>query len=236
MIDKYVSDGGKYEEEGYEDVGRMEREYEEEERGRKEKEKEEVNREEKEAVMKEIEKLFMERDKERERERERDVHQMEGGVNEDNVGNKEECIEDKKIVVENKEEDKDKGNDGNEHEECKKDSGVEDMLIIQNDKNGEDDNKVIQNNVPEFLEGFVDSSKVNVQQSNNLDVVENNNKNNNLQISHEAVKERKQKIEIIQKEYKETNSTNTNNNNNENTDQLPKQSTNEYEELEEFQI
>jgi hypothetical protein len=231
MIEKYVNDGGKYEEEDNEDVLRMEREYKEEEREEKEKEKdkEEVKREEKEEVLKEIEKLFMERDKER-NEGEKYVNK----INEDNGGNKE-CVEDKKVLVENKEEDKD--NEMNEHEECDKDSsGVEDMLVTHNDKNAEDDdNKEIENNVPEFLEGFVDN-KSNVIQNGNLDVNENNNNKNDLQISHEAVKSRKQKIEIIQKEYKETNSTNTNNNNNENTDQLPKQSTNEYEELEEFQI
>ena len=227
MIEKYVNDGGKYEEEDNEDVLRMEREYKEEER--EEKEKEEVKREEKEEVLKEIEKLFMERDKEK-NEGEKYVNK----INEDIGGNKE-CVEDKKVLVENKEEDKD--NEMNEHEECDKDSsGVEDMLVTHNDKNTEDDdNKEIENNVPEFLEGFVDN-KSNVIQNGNLDVNENNNNKNDLQISHEAVKARKQKIEIIQKEYKETNFTNTNNNNNENTDQLPKQSANEYEELEEFQI
>lgn len=229
MIEKYVNDGGKYEEEDNEDVLRMEREYKEEEREEKDKDKEEVKREEKEEVLKEIEKLFMERDKER-NEGEKYVNK----INEDIGGNKE-CVEDKKVLVENKEEDKD--NEMNEHEECDKDSsGVEDMLVTHNDKNAEDDdNKEIENNVPEFLEGFVDN-KSNVIQNGNLDVNENNNNKNDLQISHEAVKARKQKIEIIQKEYKETNFTNTNNNNNENTDQLPKQSTNEYEELEEFQI
>ena len=227
MIEKYVNDGGKYEEEeDNEDVLKMEREYNEEER--EEKDKEEVKREEKEAVLKEIEKLFMERDKER-NEGEKYVNK----INEDNVSNKE-CVEDKKVLVENKEENKDKDDNENEHEECNKDnSGVEDMLVTHNDKKAENDNKEIENNVPEFLEGFVDN-KSNVIQSDNLDVVENNNNKNDLQISHEAVKARKQKIEIIQKEYKEINS--TNNNNNENTHHLPKQSTNEYEELEEFQI
>jgi hypothetical protein len=226
MIEKYVNDGGKYEEEDNEDVLRMEREYNEEEREEKEKDKEEVKREEKEAVLKEIEKLFMERDKER-NEGEKYVNK----INEDNGGNKE-CVEDKKVLVENKEEDKD--NEMNEHEECDKDSsGVEDMLVTHNDKNAEDDdNKEIENNVPEFLEGFVDN-KSNVIQNGNLDVNENNNNKNDLQISHEAVKARKQKIEIIQKEYKEIN---TNNNNNENTNHLPIHPSNEYEELEEFQI
>ena len=233
-IEKYINDGGKYEEEDNEDVLRMESECNEEEREEKEKDKEEVKREEKEAVLKEIEKLFMERDKEREREKneiEKYVHQKRDTVNESDGGNKE-CVEDNKVLIENKEENKDKDNNENEHEECNKDSGVEDMLVTHNDKNVDDDNKEIENNVPEFLEGFVDN-KLNVIPSDNLNRVDNKN---NLQISHEAVKARKQKIEIIQKEYKEINTTNNNNNNNETTNHLPKQSTNEYEELEEFQI
>ena len=232
MIEKYINDGGKYEEEDNEDVLRMERECNEEEREEKEKDKEEVKREEKEAVLKEIEKLFMERDREREKnEIEKYVHQKRDTVNEGDGGNKE-CVEDNKVLIENKKENKDKDNNENEHEECNKDSGVEDMLVTHNDKNVDDDNKEIENNVPKFLEGFVDN-KLNVIPSDNLNRVDNKN---NLQISHEAVKAHKQKIEIIQKEYKEINTTNNNNNNNENPNHLPKQSTNEYEELEEFQI
>ena len=196
MIEKYVNDGGKYEEEDNDELRRME----EEEEVRK-MVKEEVNKEEKEAVMKEIEKLFMERDKERD--------ECEKYVNNINEGNKED-IKDKIKIIENKD-------DNNKHEECNKDSDVKDMLVSQSDNN-----KITQhNNVPEFLEGVVDS-KVNIIQSNHLDIVEgdnNHNKNNDLQISHEAVKERKQKIEIIQKEYKEIN-TNNNNNNKENTKQF----------------
>ena len=142
MIEKYINDGGKYEEEDNEDVLRMERECNEEEREEKEKDKEEVKREEKEAVLKEIEKLFMERDKEREREKneiEKYVHQKRDTVNESDGGNKE-CVEDNKVLIENKEENKDKDNNENEHEECNKDSGVEDMLVTHNDKDVDDDN------------------------------------------------------------------------------------------------
>ena len=225
MVEKYVQTGGKYEEEDHEDREGTERDYQEEVRKT---EQEEVNKEDKEAVLKEIEELFMERDKERDK--------CKTCINEMSGGNKE-YIEDRKVLVENEEEDKvinsdDKDKDdhgGNENEEYAKNDGVEDMLVTQNDKGVENDNKIMHKHVPEFLEGFGDS-KVNVIQSDHSDKAGTENNNNELQISHKAVKERKQKIEIIQKESKEINT------NGDHTKQIPAQFENEYEDLEEFQI
>ena len=251
VIENYIKSGGVYQDDKYYYPHETNYDIQEESKHKKKYNNDipQINKEEKVAVLKEIDNILKEKHRENDEEV---IYNNNNDINhiliEDNVQH-EQCQVNNNInnvtkddIVNNRTADlisdhnekednqNDKEENDSKHDDTNKEENEEKENTNNNDDNIPQENEIPhKEEIPKFLEGFVDDDNGDNNQldkSATQDVI-----NNDINISNKAIKNRRSKIEILQKESFDNliklNKVNI---------QPERERLNEYEELEEFQI